>query len=295
MDYRFKVFQKVAEKLSFTKAAAELYISQPAVTKHIAALEAELGHKLFVRKGSYIELTEAGKITLKYVRKAEKIFNELIFELSTLDSQVKGKLKIGSSSTMTQYILPKILADFKSKFSDLSISVINGNTQQIERALQRNEIDLGIVEGKSKRTDYQYIEFIRDEIVLVAKSSSKIAKKLEITLEELKSLPLVLREEGSGTLEVIVYNLRKKGLNLNDLNIQIRLGSTEAIKNYILHSQALSFLSIHSILNELKRNELSVIDIKDFQIKRHFNFILPKGEQNRLVELFIRFARYYNF
>ncbi len=295
MDYRLKVFKKVAEKLSFTKAAAELFISQPAVTKHISALESELGQKLFIRKGNHIELTKAGQITLKYAREVERLYNELIFELSTLNNQIKGKLKIGSSSTMTQYILPKILADFKSKFSDLTISVINGNTEQIEKALLRNEIDLGIVEGKSKRLDCQYIEFIKDEIVLVAKSSNKLAKKLEMTLDQLKTLPLVLREDGSGTLEVIAYNLKQKGLNFNDLNVQIRLGSTEGIKHYILQSDAFAFLSIHSVLNELKRNELTIIEIKDFQIHRHFNFILPKGEQNKLVKMFLQFARYYNF
>ena len=295
MFYRLKVFKKVAEKLSFTRAANELFITQPAVTKHISALEKELGHKLFNRKGNHIELTEAGKITLRYAREAEKLVNELIFELSTLDNQAKGELRIGSSSTMTQYILPVVLADFKEKFKDLTISVINGNTEQVEIALQNNEIDMGIVEGQSRRADFQYIEFVQDEIVLVARSSNPVVKKQEITLEQLKSLPLIMREDGSGTLEVIAYHLRQKGLGLNDLNIQMRLGSTEGIKNYILQSDGLALLSIHSALKELNRNELSIVDIQGLEIKRHFNFILPTGEQNHLVKTFIRFAKRYNF
>ncbi len=295
MYYKLIVFKKVAEKLSFTKAATELFLTQPAVTKHIKSLETELGVMLFNRRGNHIELTKSGEILFDYSKKIEKLHNELIFDLNTLNEQIKGKLRIGSSSTMTQYILPMILADFKSKFNDLSISVMNGNTEQIEKALHDNEIDLGIVEGQTKRFDFQYVKFVKDEIVLVTSSSNKIAKRGEITPDELKTLPLILREDGSGTLEVIAYHLKQKGLNFNDLNIEMRLGSTEAIKNYLLQSKSLAFLSIHSIFKELKKNEFTIIDVANLTINRHFNFILPDGQQNNSVQIFMRFAIHYNF
>ena len=295
MNFRLKIFKKVAEKLSFTKAAKELFITQPAVTKHINNLEQEFNIKLFIRKGNKIELTEAGNILLKYAKNIENIYNQLDFELSALNQKQKGKIKIGASTTMTQYVLPQLMASFKLRFKDLSVSVINGNTEQIEKALSNNEIDLGIIEGQSKRSEFHYIEFLKDEIVLVAKSSNKIAKKPEISLSELQKLPLILREEGSGTLEVISYYLKQKNINFNDLFVEMRFGSTEGIKNYILNSDRLAFLSIQSILNELKRNKLSIIDIADFEIKRNFNFIFPEGQQNKITDLFIRFASHYNF
>ena len=294
MDFRLKVFKKAAEKLSFTKAANELFITQPAITKHINAIEKEFSNKMFNRKGNRIELTEAGKILLKYANAIEKIHNQIRFDLSALNQQQVGSLRIGSSSTMTQYILPKLMANFKSKFKDLSITVINGNTEQIENSLKNNEIDIGIVEGQSKRLEFNYLEFLKDEIVLVVSNSNKLTKKELITLEELQELPLILREDGSGTLEVIAYYLKQKGLNFNNFFIEMQFGSTEGIKNYILNSDRPAFLSIHSILNELKRNELSIIDIKDFEIKRYFNFILPSGQQNKIVDLFIQFASHYN-
>ncbi len=295
MNFKLKTFKKVAEKLSFTKAAKELFITQPAVTKHINNLEQEFNVKLFIRKGNKIELTKAGNILLKYAKDIENIYNQLNFELSALNQKQKGKIKIGASTTMTQYVLPQLMASFKSKFKDLSVSVINGNTEQIEKALSSNEIDLGIIEGQSKRSEFHYIEFLKDEIVLVAKSSNKIAKNSEISLSELQKLPLILREEGSGTLEVISYYLKQKNINFTDLSVEMQFGSTEGIKNYILNSDRLAFLSIQSILNELKRNELSIIDITDFEIKRNFNFIFPEGQQNKIVDLFIRFASHYNF
>ncbi len=295
MDFRLKVFKKVAEKLSFTKASKELYITQPAVTKHINALEQAFNNKLFIRKGNRIELTEAGIILYKYAKEIEKLYNLADFELSALNQIHKGELRIGASTTMTLYILPQLMANFKSKFKDLSIHVINGNTEQIEQALNMNEIDLGIIEGYSKHSDFNYLEFLKDEILLVAKRSHALAKIGEISLKELKKYPLIIREAGSGTLEVITHYLQEKGMNFSDFLIEMQFGSTEGIKNYILHSDSLAFLSVHSILKELRRNELSVIDISDFEMKRRFNFIFPKGQQNKIVDLFIRFASDYNF
>jgi len=294
MDFRLKVFKKVANKLSFTKAANELFITQPAVTKHIKAIEEEFKTKLFNRKGNRIELTEAGDILLKYAKDIENIYNRIDFDLSALKQKQIGTLRIGSSSTMTQYILPELMANFKARFKDMSVSVINGNTEQIEKALKNNEIDIGIVEGQSKRSEFDYIEFMKDEIVLVVSSTNKLAKKEKITLDELQNIPLILREDGSGTLEVIAYSLKKQGLNFNDFIVEMKFGSTEGIKNYILNSDRPAFLSIQSVLSELKRNELCVIDIDNFEIKRHFNFIHPSGQQNDIVNLFIQFALHYN-
>ncbi len=295
MNFRLKIFKKVAERLSFTKAAKELFITQPAVTKHIKILEEEFNIKLFIRKGNKIELTEAGNILLKYANNIENTYNQLNFELNILTQKQKGKIKIGASTTITQYVLPKLMANFKSKFKDLSVSVINGNTEQIEKALNNNEINLGIIEGRSKRSEFSYTEFLKDEIVLVAKSSNKISKKPELSLSELQKLPIVIREEGSGTLEVISYYLKQKNINLTDLFIEMQFGSTEGIKNYILNSDRFAFLSIQSVINELKRNELSIIDIADFEIKRNFNFIVPIGQQNKISDLFIKFTSHYNF
>ena len=284
-----------ARRLSFTKAAKELYISQPAVTKHINALEQDYNNRLFVRKGSSLELTEAGRILQYYGAKIEQIYNRLNFEIGILKDLHKGQLVIGASTTMTQYVIPPLMAQFHTRFKDIDIKLVNGNTEQIENALRNNELDLGIIEGQSKRKDFRYINFLRDEVVLVAKNSHTLAKRGELTLEELKSYPLLMREKGSGTLEVIEYYLKKRDFSLGYFNIEMYYGSTEGIKNYILNSDSLAFLSIHSILKELARNELSIIDIKGVEMIRHFNFILNEGEKSQLSDLFIRFATNYNF
>jgi len=294
-NFRLKVFMIAARRLSFTKAAKELYISQPAVTKHINALEQDYNNRLFVRKGSSLELTEAGRVLQYYGAKIEQIHNRLNFEMGILKDLHKGQLVIGASTTMTQYVIPPLMAQFHARFKDIDIKLVNGNTEQIETALRNSELDLGIIEGQSKRKDFRYIDFLRDEVVLVVKNGHTLAKRGELSLEELKSYPLLMREKGSGTLEVIEYYLKKRDFSLGDFNIEMYYGSTEGIKNYILNSDSLAFLSIQSILKELARNELSIVDINGVEMIRHFNFILNEGEKSPLSDLFIRFATNYNF
>ncbi|AZB25685.1 LysR family transcriptional regulator [Chryseobacterium bernardetii] len=288
-DYRLKVFHTVASRLSFTKASEELHISQPAVTKHIKETEVQLGTKLFDRKGTSIQLTQSGKILFEYAEKIRNIYRDLEFEINQVNQQHKGKLIIGASTTIAQYILPEILAKFNAYYKDIKIELLTGNTEAISSLLKDEKIDLGIIEGESQSSYFDYKAFKPDEIVLTAKSDHPLAHKT-INVKDLYQLNLIFREQGSGTLEFIQNRLKEKGININELNTVIQLGSSESIKNYLLHSDCMAFLSISTILNELKNNILTVIDIKNFSIERDFHFILPKGGQSELIELFLRFA-----
>ncbi|PWN66329.1 LysR family transcriptional regulator [Chryseobacterium oncorhynchi] len=288
-DYRLKVFHTVASRLSFTKASEELHISQPAVTKHIKEIEVQLETKLFDRKGTSIQLTQSGKILYEYAEKIRNIYRDLEFEINQINQQHKGKLIIGASTTVAQYILPEILAKFNAYYKDIKIELLTGNTEAISSLLKEEKIDLGIIEGESQSSYFEYKTFKPDEIVLAAKSDHLLANKT-LNLKDLYQLDLIFREQGSGTLEFIQNRLKEKEININELNTVIQLGSSESIKNYLLHSDCMAFLSISTILNELKNNILTVIDIKNFSIERDFHFILPKGEQSELIKLFLRFA-----
>ncbi|MBP2616128.1 LysR family transcriptional regulator [Chryseobacterium jejuense] len=288
-DYRLKVFHTVASRLSFTKASEELHISQPAVTKHIKEIEVQLSTKLFDRKGTSIQLTQSGKILYEYAEKIRNIYRDLEFEISQVNQQHKGKLIIGASTTVAQYILPETLAKFNAYYKDIKIELLTGNTEAISSLLKDEKIDLGIIEGESQSSYFDYKTFKPDEIVLAAKSDHPLAHKT-LNVKDLYQLSLIFREQGSGTLEFIQNRLKEKDINIHELNTVIQLGSSESIKNYLLHSDCMAFLSISTILNELKNNVLTVIDIKNFSIERDFHFILPKGEQSELIELFLRFA-----
>ncbi|OHT44150.1 LysR family transcriptional regulator [Flavobacterium tructae] len=295
MDFRLKVFYTVALRLNFTKAATELYISQPAVSKHIQELEETYKTKLFERNGSKIALTPAGEILLKHTKNIFEIYREIDFEMSSFISDRQGLLRLGASTTISQYIISPVLARFHQKQKDIKVNLLNGNTEQIENALIHKEIEIGIVEGQSKNQSIKYTPFLKDELVLVCNTKNPLIKKNEISLEDLKSMKFITRERGSGTLEVIEYSLKQVGVKISDLQIEMQLGSTESIKSYLLNSDCLAFMSIHAVDKELKNNELMVLDIANLSIERYFYIITLLGKPNALTELFIQnLSSYYN-
>lgn len=293
-DFRLKVFYTVAKRLNFTKAAEELFITQPAVSKHIQEIENHFRIRLFERNGSKIKLTKAGGVLLHYCNQIFGIYSTLEFELNSFTETHKGILRIGASTTIAQYLLPPILADFHKRYSEIQISLIISNTEQIENALKNNEIDFGIVEGQAKNSSFKYTDFVNDEIVLVTSVKNNFTAEV-INTEELKKIPMVLREPGSGTLEVIAHSLKPHNLKISDLICEMQLGSTESIKSYLTHSSCMAFLSIHSIINELKNNTLKIIDLENLNIIRSFQFIQLHGESDGLSDLFMDYARHYNF
>lgn len=296
MDFRLKVFYTVALRLNFTKAATELYISQPAVSKHIQELEETYKTKLFERNGSKIALTPAGEILLKHTKEILEIYNEIDFEMSSFINERQGLLRLGASTTISQYIISPVLARFHQKQKDIKVNLLNGNTEQIENALINKEIEIGIVEGQSKNQSIKYIPFLKDELVLVCNSKNPFVQQNEISINDLKSMKFITRERGSGTLEVIEFALKNVNLKLSDLQIEMQLGSTESIKSYLLNSDCFAFMSIHAVNKELKNNELIVLDVEKLSIERSFYIITLQGKSDSLSELFIQnLSTHYNF
>lgn len=284
-----KVFIKVAQCLNFSKAAEELYVSQPAISKHIKELENTYKVTLFNRDKGKITLTCNGEIFYKYAIKIMETYNDLESELNSLSEDFSGELKIGASTTIAQYFISPLLAQIIRRYPNIKFKLSSGNTQFIEKALLNKEIDLGIVEGNSKLTNIKYTPFAKDELVLITSTSNKC--KDTITSNQLKNLPLVLRENGSGTLQVISNALNEKNLKITDLNILLQIGSTEAIKDFLNnYPDSFAIISVISIINELKNNKLKIIDIKDLQITRNFYFISNQGYIPNKVERFIRYG-----
>ena len=295
MDFRLKVFYTVANRLSFTKAATELFITQPAVSKHIQELEEKYKIKLFDRTGNKISMTQAGQILLNHTNKIFEIYRDVDFDMSSLINQQRGLLRIGASTTISQYIIPPLLARFHQKLKDIKVNLRNGNTEQIETALLNKEIEIGIVEGQSKNKSIKYTPFLKDELVLVCSSKNPIVSKTEIEKEDLLKMHFLMREPGSGTLEVIEYALKPFEINLSQLIIEMELGSTESIKSYLINSDCVAFISIHAIEKELKNQELVILDVNNIIIERYFYIISLQGKTDALSELFIKnISNYYN-
>lgn len=294
LDFRLKVFYIVAKRLNFTKAAEELFITQPAVSKHIHEIESFYQSKLFERNGTRIKLTPAGEILLGYAEEILTIHRNIEFDLAALTKDIRGVLKIGASTTVAQYFLPKYLASFKRKFPDLKITLFVNNTEQVENLLLENKVNLGIVEGQTKRKDIKYIPLVKDEIVLCTSAANPSSKKTTFALKDLQQLPLVMRESGSGTREVIIAALKKAGLPFSALNIDMEFESTESIKSYLLNSNSYAFLSVASIFKELKSGELKIVDIRELEIERYFYCVIQQGDTHFLNEVFFKHLSLHN-
>jgi len=295
MDYRDIVFLTVAELLSFSKAAESLSISQPAVTKHIKELENKYDTNLFERKGNRIYLTRAGKKVYNAFKQIQKHYRELDFEIGQMNHSITGEFIIGASSTISQYVIPKVIASFHKRHPNIRIHLINGNSFDMEKLLLEDKIDVALVENQSSQSDIRYKDFLDDELIVVTGSNSVYAKRKSITKEDLLEFPLVLREQGSGTLEVVKEVLEKQGVEFENLNTLIHLGSTEGIKNFLEDFDGLAIISEKAVQTELYLKKLVKLNVKDFNMLRKFRIAFRFGHKSRQVELFENFISSYNF
>jgi DNA-binding transcriptional LysR family regulator len=290
LDFRLKVFYTVAKRLSFTKAAEELFISQPAVTKHIHELEQQLGIALFERIGNKITVTPAGKIVMRHAEDIFSSYRSLEYEINQLKHERGGRLQIGASTTIAQYFIPPLLARFNQRYPEIKTSLISGNTEQIEQALLEKSIQLGIIEGSSRNPQLKYTEFAKDEIALIGNVQYDYGNGDTLSAQDLATIPLLVREHGSGTLEVIIEELKRLKLKLTDLNIAMYMSSTESMKSYLHYAPSAAFLSLQAVSRELEAGEFKILPVKNFKLVRKFQFTHLQGQQDKLAQLFMRFA-----
>jgi DNA-binding transcriptional LysR family regulator len=291
-----EVFFEVASQLSFSKAAETLFISQPAVSKHIKLLEEQYRVSLFERKGNIISLTDEGKLLLEHIKKVREIERQLDFEITASSNKktARGSLIIGASTTVALYVMPKILSAFHQKYQQIHLRLVNRNSENILKALLDHEIDFGIIEGKNKITTVKYQFFLADEVIPVCSARSELAKKKKISVEDLIKIPVALRERGSGTRAALLESLARLGIKPGDLNASIILGGTEALKNFLLDDTCLGFLPMRSVVRQLRTGELIRLQIPGLQISREFYFVQRQGTANdKINNLFIRLALQY--
>ncbi|SEG48620.1 DNA-binding transcriptional regulator, LysR family [Halpernia humi] len=294
MKRKLQIFKHIAINLSFTKAAEQFFISQPAISKLIRNLEDEYKSQFFVRQRNSLSLTPEGKIFLKYANQILNLYDEMETEFLSTKNSFPENITFGASSTVAAYIVPKIIAEFIAKFPQTSFDIKSGNSEQIEDDILNQNLDFGIIEGKNTNLKLQYKKFKRDEIVLVTNVKNKSIKGDILTLQNLPEIPMIVREIGSGTRNISTDALQKKGIN--KLNSLVILNSTEAIKNYLKYSNHFAFLSISAVSEELKNNQLKIIDIKDFTLERWFYFVSRTGYQSQLFDYFEKLIRNnYNF
>ena len=291
-NFRLVVFRAVAEQLSFRKAAEELYLTQPAVSLQIKALEEDVGVQLFDRTGTHIKLTAAGIFLLNYCEQVKTLLAQTEHAIAALSGEHSGELALGASTTIAQYVLPRLLGEFCREHPGVHPTLISGNTEHIVEAVEKQKIALGFIEGPARSRDVKTKPFLQDELVLIVSYAHEWAERTSVSCSEMASTPLLMRERGSGTRHVIELALERQGIKRKSLHILMELDSTEAIKSAVEAGLGVGFVSRWAIAKDLRLgNTFKIVEVEGLSIKREFLVAYASGpEPQGLVIEFQRFV-----
>lgn len=289
-EFRLKVFVTAARTLSFSKCAAAMNITQPAVSRHIGEIEARYGVPLFTRGTSGVSLTKAGQLLLQHAGTLLSYYQKMDYDMDLLSQTGRGKLSIGASTTIAMYLLPQVLAAFMRRSGGTEVSMLSGNSENVEQWLRDGTVDIGFVENASRRPWLHYEHLLDDELVLVAGTGGRYSSLESVTVAEFMALPMVLREKGSGTREIIEKALSIHGFGIGDMNVVVELSSTEAIKTFVRNSDSLAVVSVIALHRELSEGSLRIVDIDGIDMPREFATVVRPGEFSGLNERFHGFV-----
>lgn len=292
-DRRLQVFHTVARLLSFTKAAEQLHMTQPAVTFQIRQLEDQFNTRLFDRTHNRISLTEAGRRVYEYADRIFALNIEMENAVREITGEISGILILGASTTIAEYMLPALLGDFKRKYPEVAIRLRVSNTEGIVSMVENNTIDLGVVEAPVNNKNLVVEECRKDQLVLIVPPNHELAKHKSFKLSDLKEYPYICREEGSGTREVLRDSMEHVGIDQSGLNVVMELGSPESIKGAVEAGMGVSILSRSTVSKELRLGTLVAINLEP-NIERPFSFVHQKHKfRLRAMEELFRFAKDY--
>lgn len=295
-DHKLKVFCTVAETKSFSKASEIIHLTQPAVSLQIQALEEIYETKLFDRSSNTVTLTHQGEILYKYAKEILALYAASDKDIGEITGLVKGSISVGASTTIGNHLLPSVLADFRGTHLKIKIHLFIGNTRRIIELLNSGNIDIGLVEGDVTRQKLVIEKLIQDELVVIVPASHLWAKKKEVSIYELTKEPFILREEGSGTRQIIEKYLNKHGISTQDMKVSMMIGSTEAIKEAVENGIGISILSRWAARKESKYGSLKLISIKEERLYRDFSLLFQKNSiASHAVDEFLTYLKNYSF
>jgi DNA-binding transcriptional LysR family regulator len=261
-------FLRAAETLSFSEAAKQLHMSQPTVSHHIKVLENELGVMLFKRTNTGLELTEAGKVTLPWARRLLHDTNSMQAMVSSMQNDVVGELRIACSTTAGKYVLPQLAARFCLRFPGVRVRIPACTPENVTLDLLQGEAHLGVLSREILDSGLEAQEFLLDTITLIVPANHRWAFHKKIEASELLHEQLILREETSGTRQVVLSELAKFDINLDDLNVFMELGNAEAIVRTVAAGYGIGFVSKLATACPLERGNVVDIDVEGLNLQR---------------------------
>ena len=265
------VFLKVCEHMNMTRAAEELYITQPSVTQMIAELEQYYNSRLFERLNRRLYLTEAGKRLQSYARHIINLEAEAKKNLADLNGG--GVLRIGASQTVGAYLLPEMIARFKDRYPGVEVFSRVENTRVIEQFLLEDALDLALLEGQIHSSDLVEESFLDDDLAVACSSSHPLVHKAHIPARDLSAYGFIIREEGSGTREIFASQMHSAGIQWKEAGIY---NTTDAIKNAVQNNLGLGILPILAMQQEIMDGTIHLLHVTDINLRRKLNLVFHR-------------------
>jgi DNA-binding transcriptional LysR family regulator len=291
MDRRLQVFHAVAKHLSFTKAGEALSMTQPAVTFQIRQLEEYFGTRLFDRMHGHITLTTAGTVAVDYAERILALSAELETRLKEMGGQIAGPLLVGASTTIAEFLLPRVLGEFKLRFPDVVPRLFVANSLAVQDRIVERSLDLGFIEGDSHLPSLASEVCCEDELQVVCAPSHPLARQTSLSGESLIGHAYISREPGSGTREVIDHYLEKAGVPSDSVRAVMEVSSPEALKSLVATGMGFSIMSRATVTKEIRLGILVQIPLAP-RMLRQMSAVFPKERlRSHLVSSFVQFAK----
>lgn len=278
MDFKqLEVFVAVCKYQSFSKAARELFLTQPTVSSHIQNLEKELDTVLINRNNKNITLTKSGEILYSHAIKILNNCKKAIYDIKEYSGKIEGTIDIACSSIPESYILPTFIKNFTLQYPDVKFSINNYNSQVVISEILDEKISFGLVGYKPNNAQIQYIDLMDDELVLITPKDILLDNDNGyINITKLNNLRFIMRKEGSATRNIIISKLKEYGFNVDNLDIIAHVESNNSILEMVKLGLGASFVSYISVASYLDNNKLNIYKIKNLELKRKFYFIYSK-------------------
>ncbi len=290
-DRRLQVFHAVAKHLSFTKAAEALFMTQPAVTFQIKQLEEHFNTRLFERGHGRISLTPAGGVVLEYAERILALSAELDIRLKEMTGEVAGLLLVGASTTIAEFLLPRVLGEFKSKYPKVLPRLVVANSESVESRVAEHTLDTGFIEAPSHLPSVASDVVCDDELQVICAPSHPLGRLKSVHPKQLVQYPFISRESGSGTREVTDRYLQKAGVEPDSLSVVMELGSPEALKGLVATGLGFGIMSRVTVASELALGRLVCVPLAP-RLQRQLSVVYPKEKfRSQLVNTFAEYAK----
>ncbi len=268
--WQLYIFCKVVDLKSFSRAGRAVHLSQPTVSSHIKDLEDHFDCRLIDRLAKEALPTKAGRLLYRYAKRMTSLRDETESAMAAFKGKVKGSLELGGSTIPGAFVLPAIIGAFTARFPEVNISLTIADTRQIIEAILCGDLELGVVGAVSSDAGIFQTHLVEDEMCLVVPAEHRWSGRQRITTQQLFTEPFIIREHGSGTLKSIQASFSEEGLNISDLKVVARIGSTEAIRQAIKNRMGVSILSAIAVSDDVAAGNFKTLTIDGLNLKRAF-------------------------